>query len=45
MSVSKIVPPSWDYTVVTILKKTDSEVIIKLEPVRQPIEMDEDSMR
>ena len=42
ISVTKLLPPSWKYVVVTVLKKTANEVVLKLEPVRQPVSMDEE---
>jgi len=45
ISVTKLLPPTWSYVIVTILKRTSNEVVLKLEPVKQPIEMDEDRMK
>jgi len=39
ISVSKLIPSTWSYVIVTILKKTDNEVVLKLEPVRKPEEV------
>ena len=44
ISVTKLLPPTWSYVIVTVLKRTSNEVVLKLEPVKQPIEMDEDRM-
>jgi len=45
ISVTKLLPPTWSYVIVTILKKTSNEVVLKLEPVKKQEFMDEDRYR
>ena len=42
ISVTKLIPASWSYVIVTVLKRTANELVLKLEPVRQPVSMDEE---
>jgi len=43
--VTKLMPKSWDYVIITVLKKGPNELVLKLEPVRKQEFMDDDRYR